>query len=54
MSYPLNEGEIKTVENEEKFNTIFLEVKHKDLYYAWDQFNYTSIDHFKNDRGDIV
>lgn len=43
----------KTVvrETEESFNFIPLEVKHKDLYDAWDHWIISEIEGFKDDTG---
>lgn len=53
MRYPLGE-EIYVKQEEELFNIIFLDIKHKELYYALDEYVVNHIDEFKNDRGDIV
>lgn len=53
MSYPLGE-DILLKEEEELFNIIFLNIKHKELYQALDEYVVNHIDEFKNDRGDIV
>ncbi|KAL4443149.1 hypothetical protein ABPG74_002216 [Tetrahymena malaccensis] len=53
MSYPLGDETFEKQE-EELFNIIFLDIKHKELYYALDEYVVNHIDEFKNDKGDIV
>ena len=38
----------------ERFNTIFLDVIHKDLYSAWEYMFAESLEDFKNDIGEIT
>ncbi len=36
------------------FNIIYLDIKHKELYYALDEYVINRVEEYKNDRGDIV
>lgn len=53
MRYPLGE-EIFVKEEEELFNILFLDIRHKELYLALDEYVVNHIEDFKNDRGDLV
>ena len=53
MKYLLGEEQF-TKNEEELFNIIFLDIKHKELYQALDEYVVNHIDEYKNDRGDVV
>lgn len=53
ISYPLGD-ETKTNIKDELFNIIFLDIKHKNIYQAWDESIINEIEGYKNDKGDYV
>ena len=53
MSYPLQD-KIFEKEEEEVFNIVFLDVKLKEIYQAWDHSIFHSIEDYKNDRVKIA
>lgn len=49
LTYPLGE-ELKNNIKDELFNIIFLDIKFKNMYTAWDEFIINEIDEYKNDK----
>lgn len=53
MTYPLGE-EIFRKQQTELFNFIYLNVKYYDIYSAFENYIFSTMEDFRNDKGDIV